>query len=109
MTRRVGGDAAEQRDREQGGRPKIEQRRVTEDQAPDSLAKPRAERQLPFVERDVILFAGELNAVVVRIQRLHDRLAGLVSSAGPAGHLGQQLERPLGGSEIGRGPVKALV
>ena len=35
------------------------------------------------------------------MDRLDDRFAGDVAPSGAAGHLGQQLERPLAGAEIG--------
>ena len=59
------------------------------------------ELQLALVERRVVLPAGELDAVVIGIERLDDRLARLLAAAGAAGHLRQQLKRPLGGAEVG--------
>ena len=56
--------------------------------------------QLTFEERRVILTTGELNAVVLGIQRLHNRLPGPLSAAGPPSHLREELERALGGTEI---------
>ena len=35
------------------------------------------------------------------IERLHDRLARLLAAAGAAGHLREQLKRPLGRAEVG--------
>ena len=50
----------------------------------------------------VILPARELDAVVLGIQRLHDRLARALAAAGTARHLRQQLERALAGAEVGQ-------
>ena len=58
------------------------------------------ELQLPVVKRDVVLSARQLNAVVLGIERLDDRLASLFTAAGPARNLSQQLERPLGRTKI---------
>ncbi len=65
------------------------------------IAHLAAELQLALVERREVLPAGELNAVVIGIQRLHNRFARLLAASGAPGHLGQQLKRALGGAEIG--------
>ena len=66
------------------------------------VAHRAAELHLALVERRIVLPARELDAVVVRIQRLDDRLARLLAAAGAAGDLREQLERPLGGAEVGQ-------
>src|SRR6185503_20036519 len=65
------------------------------------IAHRAPELQLALVERDVILPACELDAVMLRIQRLNDRLARTLAASGSPRDLGQQLEGPLGGAEIG--------
>ena len=62
----------------------------------------RRNLQLALEERGIVLPARELDAVVIRIERLDDRFARLLAAAGAAGHLRQQLERPLGRAEIGQ-------
>ena len=52
-------------------------------------------------ERGVVLLARVLDAVVMGIDGLHDRLAGLDSPPGTPRHLRQQLKRPLRRAEIG--------
>ena len=57
---------------------------------------------LVVVEGAVVLAARELDAVMLRKQRLHDRLAGEVSPARTSGDLRQQLEGALARAEIGQ-------
>ena len=60
-----------------------------------------AEGQLLGIEGRVVLIARVTDAVVVGIERLHDRLARHLAASGTAGNLRQQLKRPLGRTEIG--------
>ena len=50
----------------------------------------------------IVLAARELDAVVLGIERLDDRLAGALAAPGAAGHLRQQLKRALAGAEVGQ-------
>src|SRR5512139_3644722 len=45
---------------------------------------------------------GAKDAVMVRVKRLDDHLAGGFSSPCPSGHLGQQLERSLARAKVGK-------
>src|SRR6185436_4082403 len=65
------------------------------------IAHRAAELHLALVERGVVLRAGELQRVVVRLMALQDHLTRDVASAGASRDLGQQLERPLGRAEVG--------
>src|SRR5262249_28460334 len=61
-----------------------------------------AEHQFALEERGEVLLAGELDAVVLRVQRLHDRLACPRAPARSPSYLREQLKRPLRGAEIGQ-------
>src|SRR5262245_23128721 len=54
-----------------------------------------AKREFLLEERGVVLPARELNAVVIGIERLHDRFAGALAAAGAPRDLRQELERTL--------------
>jgi hypothetical protein len=72
---------------------------LTSESTADSASP--AEPHLALVEGRVVLAAGELDAVVIGIERLDDGFARLLAAAGAPGHLCQQLERPLGGAKVG--------
>src|SRR5688572_7165623 len=59
-----------------------------------------AKRELALEERAVVLAAGQLDAVVLGVEGLHDGLAGALAAPGPPGDLRQQLERALGSAKI---------
>ena len=58
------------------------------------------ERSLTLGKRGEILTAPALDAVVVRIERLHDRFPRPIAASRPAGHLREKLERPLGRAKV---------
>ena len=64
------------------------------------IPQPLAVLDLALEERRVILAAGQAHAVVRRVERLHDRLAGLLAAPRAPRHLREQLEGALAGTEI---------
>ena len=65
------------------------------------IAHATAERQLALEERREVLPAGELDAVVLGIERLHDGFSNPLPAPRATRNLGEQLEGPLARPEIG--------
>ena len=60
----------------------------------------RAGASSSFSKKRIVLPSSRLDAVVLRIERLHHRLAASLAAAGPTGHLRQQLKGAFAGAEI---------
>ena len=61
-----------------------------------------AHRQFLIGKRAVVVPHGRFDRRVIGIEGLHQHSPALFAAAGSPGHLHQQLERPLGGTEVGQ-------